>query len=165
MSGSAWAAGSRRAFLSFADRLSGRRSSSTRGDGAFTQQPGGHTGNSRPISLRPRRRNGPSFVRRSIRHTVKAVIEGMPHIVTGGVPPVRAGVERRPSRALRVAGLPVLTLQSDDFAPDGPIPRACAAEGEDQAPVLRWSDVPAQTKSLVLMVEDPDASTPEPFVH
>ena len=101
----------------------------------------------------------------SIRHTVKAVVEGMPHIVMGGVPPVRAGDERLASRSLEVAGLPVLTLLSDDFAPDGPIPRACAAEGENQAPVLRWLDVPAQTKSLVLMAEDPDAPTPEPFVH
>jgi Raf kinase inhibitor-like YbhB/YbcL family protein len=32
-------------------------------------------------------------------------------------------------------------------------------------PGLTWDEPPAGTRSLALLVEDPDAPTPEPFVH
>lgn len=43
-----------------------------------------------------------------------------------------------------------------------PTPHTC--NGENISPALGFGDVPAQTKSLVLMVEDRDA-TPAPWVH
>ena len=53
-----------------------------------------------------------------------------------------------------------LTLTSSSFAADGPIPRRCTCEGEDLSPALNWSGAPAGTRSLVLIVDDPDAPDP-----
>ncbi|MGY6276563.1 YbhB/YbcL family Raf kinase inhibitor-like protein [Methylomonas sp. MgM2] len=53
-----------------------------------------------------------------------------------------------------------LTLKSDDFSHQGEIPPACTCDGGDQSPSLSWSGMPAQTKSLVLIVDDPDAPDP-----
>jgi Raf kinase inhibitor-like YbhB/YbcL family protein len=53
-----------------------------------------------------------------------------------------------------------LTLTSRTFAPDGEIPTRCTCEGKDLAPELTWSGLPAGTKSLALIVDDPDAPDP-----
>ena len=54
-----------------------------------------------------------------------------------------------------------MTLRSDDFAPDGEIPRVHTCEGEDRSPHLSWSNPPLGTQSFVLIVDDPDAPDPE----
>jgi phosphatidylethanolamine-binding protein (PEBP) family uncharacterized protein len=51
-------------------------------------------------------------------------------------------------------------LTSSDFAAGGPIPSVATCEGQDRSPELAWSGVPAGTKSLALIVEDPDAPDP-----
>jgi Raf kinase inhibitor-like YbhB/YbcL family protein len=51
-------------------------------------------------------------------------------------------------------------IESPAFPPHGPIPAAYTCEGRDLSPPLRWHDVPAGTKSLVLIVDDPDAPDP-----
>jgi len=51
-------------------------------------------------------------------------------------------------------------IDSPAFPPNGPIPAAYTCEGRDVSPPLRWHDVPAGTKSLVLIVDDPDAPDP-----
>jgi Raf kinase inhibitor-like YbhB/YbcL family protein len=43
----------------------------------------------------------------------------------------------------------------------GPIPARHTCEGPDTSPPLAWSDVPAATKTFVLIVDDPDAPDPE----
>jgi phosphatidylethanolamine-binding protein (PEBP) family uncharacterized protein len=53
-----------------------------------------------------------------------------------------------------------MELNSTAFAPLGEIPRRHTCEGEDVAPPLRWSGVPDAAKSLVLIVDDPDAPDP-----
>jgi Raf kinase inhibitor-like YbhB/YbcL family protein len=62
-----------------------------------------------------------------------------------------------------------LELKSTAFAPGGEIPRRYTCQGEDLSPPLAWSGVPADAKSLVLVVEDPDAPDPaapkETWVH
>lgn len=50
------------------------------------------------------------------------------------------------------------------FAPGEPIPALHTCDGEDVSPPLRWSDAPAEAKSLVLIVDDPDAPAGT-FVH
>lgn len=50
-----------------------------------------------------------------------------------------------------------LTLSSPAFADGEPIPRRYTREGDNISPPLRWSGVPEETRSLVLIVEDPDA--------
>ncbi len=51
-------------------------------------------------------------------------------------------------------------LMSPSFPATGEIPRRHTCEGEDVSPELRWSGVPEGAKSLVLIVDDPDAPDP-----
>lgn len=53
-----------------------------------------------------------------------------------------------------------LSLTSPAFANGGKIPRKYTCEGDDSSPALSWSGVPERTKSLALIVDDPDAPDP-----
>ncbi len=48
-------------------------------------------------------------------------------------------------------------LSSEAFEHGGEIPRRHTCEGDDISPALTWSDPPAGTQSLALVVDDPDA--------
>ncbi|MBX5482805.1 MAG: YbhB/YbcL family Raf kinase inhibitor-like protein [Myxococcaceae bacterium] len=50
-----------------------------------------------------------------------------------------------------------LSISSTAFENYGDIPARHTCDGEDVPPPLRWSGVPDGTKSLVLIVDDPDA--------
>ena len=52
---------------------------------------------------------------------------------------------------------PQFKLESGDFADGGAIPRDFTCDGMGIRPALRWSEPPAGTKSLALIVDDPDA--------
>ncbi len=52
------------------------------------------------------------------------------------------------------------TLTSPAFAPNGSIPAKYTCEGDETSPPLEWSGAPSGTKSLALIVEDPDAPDP-----
>jgi Raf kinase inhibitor-like YbhB/YbcL family protein len=52
-------------------------------------------------------------------------------------------------------------LKSTAFAANGEIPRKYTCQGADVSPPLAWSGVPANAKSLVLIVDDPDAPDPK----
>lgn len=54
-----------------------------------------------------------------------------------------------------------MDLTSPAFAHEGEIPARYTCEGDDVSPPLRWSDVPEGTKSLALIVDDPDAPDPK----
>jgi Raf kinase inhibitor-like YbhB/YbcL family protein len=54
-----------------------------------------------------------------------------------------------------------LTLTSPAFTQDGAIPKRYTCQGEDVSVPLAWSGVPTGTKSLVLIVDDPDAPDPK----
>jgi Raf kinase inhibitor-like YbhB/YbcL family protein len=53
-----------------------------------------------------------------------------------------------------------MELQSEDFQAGGEIPRAATCEGANQSPALSWSGVPPGSKSLALIIDDPDAPDP-----
>lgn len=53
-----------------------------------------------------------------------------------------------------------IRVTSSSFANEGPIPAKHTCEGADVSPALAWTDLPAGTKSLVLIVDDPDAPDP-----
>lgn len=53
-----------------------------------------------------------------------------------------------------------LTLTSTAFEAGGAIPTKYTCEGQDISPSLAWHGAPAGTKSLVLIVDDPDAPDP-----
>nr|CAD6437834.1 YbhB/YbcL family Raf kinase inhibitor-like protein [Rhizobium sp. Q54] len=52
-----------------------------------------------------------------------------------------------------------------DFQNDGYIPVEHVADGDNASPKLEWSDAPQETKSFVVIADDPDAKQPKPFAH
>lgn len=54
-----------------------------------------------------------------------------------------------------------LTISSSAFAEGGSIPKRYTCDGQDVSPPLEWTGVPAHSKSLVLIVDDPDAPDPK----
>ena len=54
-----------------------------------------------------------------------------------------------------------MTLNSPAFQPNGHIPSKYTCEGEDVSPPLAWEGVPNGAKSLVLIIDDPDAPDPK----
>ncbi|MGD1212138.1 MAG: YbhB/YbcL family Raf kinase inhibitor-like protein [Candidatus Acidiferrales bacterium] len=48
-------------------------------------------------------------------------------------------------------------LTTTSFRSGGPIPKKFTCDGEDVSPALSWPDPPAETKSLAVIVDDPDA--------
>lgn len=53
-----------------------------------------------------------------------------------------------------------MKLESPSFAHGTEIPRKHTCEGDDVSPALMWSGLPEGTRSLVLIVDDPDAPDP-----
>src|SRR5208283_4650051 len=61
-----------------------------------------------------------------------------------------ANEEKEPS-------FPSLALTSSSFVAGGAIPALYTADGNNVSPALAWSGLPAATKSLALVEDDPDA--------
>lgn len=53
--------------------------------------------------------------------------------------------------------MPDFTLSSSAFEHGAAVPRRHTCDGEDVSPELAWSGVPEETRSLALVVDDPDA--------
>lgn len=103
------------------------------------------------------------FCGMDLQHTMRSLIRGVPRIALGGVPAERAGEERLAYRRLQLQ--PSRIQLFSDFTEGEPIPFAHSADGGAFAPPLSWTGIPKEARSLVLLVEDPDAPTPNPFVH
>jgi Raf kinase inhibitor-like YbhB/YbcL family protein len=56
--------------------------------------------------------------------------------------------------------LMALALTSTAFQPSGAIPTVYTCQGKDISVPLAWSGLPAGTRSLALIVDDPDAPDP-----
>ncbi|MCX4186229.1 YbhB/YbcL family Raf kinase inhibitor-like protein [Methylophaga sp. OBS4] len=52
------------------------------------------------------------------------------------------------------------SLKSSTFTHEAQMPALYTCEGKDISPPLSWQDVPEGTRSLVLIVDDPDAPDP-----
>jgi Raf kinase inhibitor-like YbhB/YbcL family protein len=66
-----------------------------------------------------------------------------------------AGVDAKEASSM------TLSLTSPAFAEGGEIPTRYTCEGQDVSPPHAWSEPPNGTKSLVLIVDDPDAPDPK----
>ena len=73
----------------------------------------------------------------------------------------RANDDNRLTRGDRMT----IQITSTAFEHGEPIPRKYTGEGADVSPPLAWTGLPEGTKELVLICDDPDAPTPEPWVH
>jgi Raf kinase inhibitor-like YbhB/YbcL family protein len=54
-----------------------------------------------------------------------------------------------------------MKLESAAFSHEGDMPKRLTCDGEDRSPPLAWSDLPAGTRSLALILDDPDAPDPQ----
>lgn len=57
-----------------------------------------------------------------------------------------------------------MKISSSAFAPGAAFPQIYSCKGENQSPPLAWDKVPPNTKSLALIMDDPDAPRGT-FVH
>ncbi|MDD3815016.1 MAG: YbhB/YbcL family Raf kinase inhibitor-like protein [Desulfocapsaceae bacterium] len=53
-----------------------------------------------------------------------------------------------------------LSISSPAFADNSQIPLTYTCDGRNISPPLQWTGIPASTKSLVLIIDDPDAPDP-----
>jgi Raf kinase inhibitor-like YbhB/YbcL family protein len=65
--------------------------------------------------------------------------------------------ESKGGTAVENATLTKLSLTSDAFQNGQPIPAQFTCDGANQTPSLKWGDPPQGTKSLALVIDDPDA--------
>ncbi len=85
------------------------------------------------------------------------------HLAGRLLKPLRSGADKLAQHRLP-AEERTLVVESDAFAEGAPIPDAYAG-AHGRSPSVRWSNVPPDTRELVLLCEDPDAPMPKPFVH
>ncbi len=72
-----------------------------------------------------------------------------------------AGANGAGLTAARLEGQPMkFAMSSPAFRSYGEIPSRYTCDGEDVSPPLKWSGIPAGTRSLALIMEDPDAPDP-----
>lgn len=100
----------------------------------------------------------------NLNHTLRSLVLGMPRMLRGR-PGERAGEERLARHRLDLRQAAPLVVLSPAFAKGRDIPTSYTADGEGLSPPLRWGAGPEGTRSWVIWMEDPDAPTPEPFVH
>jgi Raf kinase inhibitor-like YbhB/YbcL family protein len=58
-----------------------------------------------------------------------------------------------------------ITITGGAFQAGQPIPKPYTGDGDDRSPPLSWTGVPAGAKELALICDDPDAPSPQPWVH
>jgi Raf kinase inhibitor-like YbhB/YbcL family protein len=93
---------------------------------------------------------------------LEKIPRGLGHALRG----VRAGFEKVASQTPACALIDdVIKLESPAFEDGGSIPPRHTADGEGVSPPLSWSDPPSGAEAFVLLVEDPDAPSPQPLVH
>src|SRR5438874_545742 len=59
----------------------------------------------------------------------------------------------------------LLELTSATFKNGDAIPRTHTQDGADGSPPLAWSPLPSETRSVALLMDDPDVPGGQPFVH
>lgn len=90
----------------------------------------------------------------------RAAARAAPHAAPARPEPSVLAMERP-----ETAGKGALRVTSPALRSGAPIPPTYSAYGQDISPALRWTGAPAGTRSFVVLMEDPDAAEPKPFVH
>lgn len=93
--------------------------------------------------------------------------EGVIYRITYGDAPKTDALDRAATNVLSfhlLGGPATMTVSSPDFGANGTIPEKDSDYGDGVSPALSLNPIPG-AKSLVLMMEDPDAQAPKPFVH
>ena len=94
------------------------------------------------------------------------MLEKLPDAIGHALRDQRAGLDKTAFHAVDLRqGMAAITVSSLAFADHAPIPERYTADGVGLSPPLQWTGIPASAASLVLIVEDADAPTPQPLVH
>lgn len=94
------------------------------------------------------------------------MLEHLPAWLGEAMQGLRAGHEKLVvARSDLALGKTRIKLSSPAFAHGARLPERFTADGAGASPPLLWSGVPPETHALALIVEDPDAPAPRPFVH
>jgi Raf kinase inhibitor-like YbhB/YbcL family protein len=88
-----------------------------------------------------------------------------PAVGTSGVTPAPGSGTLAMARLNDRGASARLSVSSPAFTPGQAIPVPYSQYGERFSPALTWTGAPAATKSFAVVVEDPDAKEPKPFVH
>jgi Raf kinase inhibitor-like YbhB/YbcL family protein len=79
---------------------------------------------------------------------------------------VRAGADELAITNTELTGVNAsIEVSSPAFGYNEPIPAEYTADGAGLSPPLEWRGVPPNAEAVVLLVEDADSPTPDPFVH
>ena len=94
------------------------------------------------------------------------MLEHVPGWLGRALAGLRAGADKLMIARPELGGsFAALDLSSPAFADGGRLPPRFTEDGEGVSPPLVWSNPPEGTRTLALVVEDPDAPTPQPLVH
>jgi Raf kinase inhibitor-like YbhB/YbcL family protein len=94
------------------------------------------------------------------------MLEHVPHWLGHALRGVRAGADKLCIAQRELGGaFASIDLSSPAFADGARLPSRFTADGEGVSPPLIWGVLPEGTESLALIVEDPDAPSPQPLVH
>src|SRR6202789_2168163 len=94
------------------------------------------------------------------------MLEKLPESIGHALINQRAGMENvvyNQLHARRVVAR--LDVRSRAFVFNARLPPQYTADGEGISPPLAWDDIPGDTDSIALIVEDADSPTPHPLVH
>ncbi|WP_114954031.1 YbhB/YbcL family Raf kinase inhibitor-like protein [Sphingosinicella terrae] len=94
------------------------------------------------------------------------MLENVPHWLGHALHGLRAGADKLCIAQAEIGtGFEAIGLSSPAFGDGARLPPRFTADGEGVSPPLLWGDVPDGTESLALIVQDPDAPSPQPLVH
>ncbi len=94
------------------------------------------------------------------------MLEKLPHAIGHLLAGAHPGIEKTVYHDDRLAAVPPsIVVTSLAFADGAPLPLRFTGDGAGVSPPLAWSGVPDTARSVVIVVEDPDAPAPSPLVH
>jgi Raf kinase inhibitor-like YbhB/YbcL family protein len=94
------------------------------------------------------------------------MLEKLPDVIGHVLYQQRAGLDKLAvHKAGLRQGMGSLQVTSLAFVDHAPLPSLYTADGQGTSPPLQWAGVPSGAASVVVIVEDADAPTPQPLVH
>lgn len=93
------------------------------------------------------------------------MLENVPSAIGHALSSVRPGLDKIVYARSDLAAPETITLRSEAFAHEQPIPARFTSDGAKLSPPLAFTDVPPAARSLALIVEDADSPTPAPLCH
>src|SRR5688500_441641 len=94
------------------------------------------------------------------------MLEKIPASVGRALSSLRAGAEDLAIADTELTGVNAsIEVSSPAFDYNSMMPLRYTADGEGISPPIEWRGVPMDAQGIVLLIEDADSPTPQPFVH